>query len=101
MRDTPAYKHELGLTVVNFCRIIPGGVLCFFPSYQTMQSCIDFWKSSKAGADKDTIYQSINAIKSVIIEPKQKQELPAVLEKFASILGNNNAGAIFFRCLPG
>jgi regulator of telomere elongation helicase 1 len=32
-RDTVQYKQDLGNTVANFARIIPDGVLVFFPSY--------------------------------------------------------------------
>lgn len=46
-RDEPRYKQDLGYTVVQFLKLIPGGVLMFFPSYVVMKSIIDFWKSSK------------------------------------------------------
>jgi regulator of telomere elongation helicase 1 len=32
-RDTDEYKVELGQLIVNFSRIIPDGLLVFFPSY--------------------------------------------------------------------
>lgn len=38
-RDTAEYKSELGNTIVNFARIVPDGVLVFFPSYTVPPLC--------------------------------------------------------------
>ena len=37
---------DLGRTVINFCNIIPGGVVCFFPSYQYENLIYERWKST-------------------------------------------------------
>jgi regulator of telomere elongation helicase 1 len=44
-RDVPEYKQELGNAIVNFSRVVPEGLLIFFPSYYLMDSCITFWKN--------------------------------------------------------
>jgi Rad3-related DNA helicase len=31
--------------IVNFARIVPDGLLVFFPSYSMMDMCVDFWKN--------------------------------------------------------
>ncbi|KAG0442465.1 hypothetical protein HPB47_015695 [Ixodes persulcatus] len=44
----------IGNLLVNVCRLVKlseagscgGGVLCFFPSYQAMSKCIEFWKTT-------------------------------------------------------
>lgn len=32
---------------VNFARIVPHGILVFFPSYPVMHSCLEFWRVSE------------------------------------------------------
>ena len=36
--------HHWTVSTVNFARIVPQGVLVFFPSYPVMHSCIDYWR---------------------------------------------------------
>ena len=43
-RDTEEYKAELGNVVVNFARVVPDGLLVFFPSYGVMRSCVATWQ---------------------------------------------------------
>lgn len=47
-RDTPQYKEDLGNAVVNYARVVPDGLLVFFPSYVVLRQCIEYWKSSIA-----------------------------------------------------
>lgn len=44
-RDSPAYKSELGQAIVNFASSVPDGMLVFFASYATLDSCIEHWKA--------------------------------------------------------
>jgi hypothetical protein len=36
---------ELGLAIVNVARIVPDGLLVFFPSYTVLNGCIDAWRT--------------------------------------------------------
>ena len=36
-RASPAYQADLGNALVNFARIVPQGLLVFFPSYSALQ----------------------------------------------------------------
>ena len=45
-RDSREYKEDLGYAVVNFARMVPDGLLVFFPSYGVLKSCTDFWKNA-------------------------------------------------------
>jgi regulator of telomere elongation helicase 1 len=38
------YERGLGLTLSNICRIIPDGVLVFFPSYKLLEDCLKTWR---------------------------------------------------------
>ena len=55
-RDDPSYILELGNTIISLCRVIPGGVLIFFPSYGVMESCVERWggpMSSRSSTQKN------------------------------------------------
>jgi hypothetical protein len=42
-RQDSEYFIELGNTLVSFGRVVPGGMLVFFPSYGVMESCLERW----------------------------------------------------------
>lgn len=48
-RDSREYKEDLGYAVVNFARMVPDGLLVFFPSYGVLKNCTDFWKNTSGG----------------------------------------------------
>lgn len=109
-RDSKDYQQELGLAIVNFCRVIPDGVLVFFPSYQVMDSCLGYWQVCRPGGSTvgaipgtQTIFQMIQAIKIPIIEPKSKGELTVAMERYERVLedAKEARGAIFFAVCRG
>ncbi len=64
---------------VNWARIVPDGLLVFFPSYVVMAACIAHWKSaaasSSAGPGKvldfaGTIWDRITKHKQAVVEPR-------------------------------
>ena len=42
-RNDPEYVAELGNTLASLARVVPGGMLVFFPSYGVMNSCVAGW----------------------------------------------------------
>lgn len=44
-RNDPKYISALGRTIQNFSRVVPGGLLVFFPSYPVMKKCQDEWQA--------------------------------------------------------
>lgn len=48
-RDDPNYKEDLGNAMVNFARVVPDGLLVFFPSYIVMRTCLDYWRKPQPG----------------------------------------------------
>eukprot|EP00002_Diphylleia_rotans_P000223 TRINITY_DN10114_c0_g1_i1.p1 TRINITY_DN10114_c0_g1~~TRINITY_DN10114_c0_g1_i1.p1 ORF type:complete len:548 (+),score=68.82 TRINITY_DN10114_c0_g1_i1:68-1711(+) len=44
-RDNEGYKRDLGNAIFHYCRTVPDGLLVFFPSYGTLNSLIEFWKT--------------------------------------------------------
>jgi hypothetical protein len=109
-RDSKEYQQELGLAIVNFCKVIPDGVLVFFPSYQVMDSCLNYWQVCRPGGSSaghisgaKTIFQMIQDNKIPIIEPKNKGELSVAMERFERIIDDYKEprGAIFFAVCRG
>jgi fanconi anemia group J protein len=39
------WQDSLGFAIVDYCKIIPGGVLIFFPSYRLLNSLVQRWQS--------------------------------------------------------
>lgn len=45
-RSDPRYKRSLGQTILNLSRVIPDGLLVFFPSYTVMRDCQEDWQNT-------------------------------------------------------
>lgn len=50
-RDNPNYVYSLGRAIANLTRIIPHGILIFFPSYPVMLKCKTAWEEKGVWAD--------------------------------------------------
>ncbi|KAJ8452039.1 hypothetical protein Cgig2_016620 [Carnegiea gigantea] len=103
-RDVLEYKRELGNAIVNFARIVPDGLLVFFPSYHVMERCISCWKDNSHGnlANQRTIWERICRFKRPVIEPKQSSLFASSIEDFRSKLNDRSAsGAVFFAVCRG
>jgi len=44
-RSSARYLDDLGHSIANFARVVPDGLLVFFPSYGAMTAAIDHWKT--------------------------------------------------------
>ena len=54
-RESREYKEDLGYALVNIARLVPDGLLVFFPSYSVLTSCIDFWKQGIPGQSGELV----------------------------------------------
>ena len=43
VRNDPSVVRNFGNVLVEFCRIVPDGIVAFFPSYLYMESIISLW----------------------------------------------------------
>lgn len=43
---TCRYRDDLGHAIANFARVVPDGLLVFFPAYSLLTACLDHWKAS-------------------------------------------------------
>ncbi|KAI3653591.1 hypothetical protein MP228_001538 [Amoeboaphelidium protococcarum] len=100
-RSASAYLADLGNALVNFARIVPSGMLVFFPSYVVMQNCIQSWSEQKAG-QADCVMSRLKKLKEVFTEPKDKNQFnDSILEYYALVKDPQHSGAIFFAVCRG
>ncbi|KAL2612609.1 hypothetical protein R1flu_024301 [Riccia fluitans] len=103
-RDSPEYKQDLGNTIVNFARIVPDGLLVFFPSYHLLNSCIEAWQSVPRGAtvNSSTIWERISKFKQPVIEPRESALFNQANESYiAKLSDTSSSGAVFFAVCRG
>ncbi|RDD47463.1 Fanconi anemia group J protein [Trichoplax sp. H2] len=72
--ETFAFQDELGNIILEACRIIPGGILCFFPSYNLLDKVVKRWQYDK-----------------VIRECLITLDFDDLLQKFYGSVSNSNA----------
>mmetsp|Transcript_17607 Transcript_17607/g.38535 ORF Transcript_17607/g.38535 Transcript_17607/m.38535 type:complete len:932 (-) Transcript_17607:928-3723(-) len=90
-REKPTYLADLGNTIYHFVRIIPAGVLVFFPSYYVMQVCITYWK-------RTGIWAKIERVKVPFVEPRSSAEMAKSVEKYEQVILQNKGGIFFAVC---
>ncbi|KAM9815512.1 ATP-dependent DNA helicase DDX11 isoform 1-T1 [Syngnathus typhle] len=100
-RDSPRMMDETGRILSNICNVVPGGVVCFFPSYEYSKRIVDHWESAGVLtrlANKKKIFQ----------EPKKANRVEQVLAEFSRCIqrctqqgGGNQTGALLFSVVGG
>ncbi|XP_059047807.1 regulator of telomere elongation helicase 1 homolog [Achroia grisella] len=94
-RDNPKYICSLGRTILSFCRVVPDGLLVFFPSYPIMAKCQEMWQA-------EGIWSSINNIKPIFVEPQRKDTFNSVINDYYSkITDSSTKGACFLAVCRG
>ncbi|XP_029836155.3 regulator of telomere elongation helicase 1 homolog [Ixodes scapularis] len=74
-RSNTSYLASLGRSISNFCRVIPGGVLLFFPSYAVMKSFVEFWTSNG-------IMASLALVKPVVMEMQRSVDFSTLIQEY-------------------
>lgn len=94
-RDNPRYISSLGRTILSFSRVIPDGLLVFFPSYPIMTKCQEMWQA-------EGIWSSISNIKPIYVEPQRKDTFNSVINEYYSKISDpNTKGACFMAVCRG
>ena len=94
-RSRNDYQSSLGNTIVNFAKIVPNGLLLFFPSYIVMEKCLDNWRNSN-------IWNRIEQYKPMFVEPKRKPDFQtAMLNFYEKVNDPKLNGAIFAAVCRG
>uniref|UniRef100_A0A8C2WE63 DEAD/H (Asp-Glu-Ala-Asp/His) box helicase 11 n=1 Tax=Cyclopterus lumpus TaxID=8103 RepID=A0A8C2WE63_CYCLU len=99
-RDSPRMMDETGRILSNICNVVPGGVVCFFPSYEYSRRIVSHWEASGALtrlANKKKIFQ----------EPKKANQVEQVLSEFSRCIqrcavdAGGLTGALLFSVVGG
>ncbi|XP_063237432.1 regulator of telomere elongation helicase 1 homolog isoform X2 [Bacillus rossius redtenbacheri] len=94
-RDNQAYVSSLGRTILNLSRLIPHGLLVFFPSYIAMRKCQEAWQ-------KDGLWTRICNYKHIIVEPRtQDGGLTAAINDYYVKIADPNKGGACFMAVAG
>ncbi|XP_046738702.1 Fanconi anemia group J protein homolog [Diprion similis] len=80
-----SFQDELGRLVLDVCKVVPHGVLCFFSSYSMMQKQIDRWKLNST-------WEHLEGMKHVLQEPRGSSNLEPVMQKFREIIKSTSEG---------
>jgi chromosome transmission fidelity protein 1 len=99
-RENPKLLLELGNAILNACQVVPGGIVCFFPSYDYQHLVYTHWERS------GTLIQ-IGRKKRIFQELKRAGFADKVLEEYSRCVHKNVlssagslTGAILF-CVVG
>lgn len=95
----PEMIDELGSLLVNVTRIVPGGIVCFFPSYEYEQAVSQRWKTTG-------VLGKLATKKHIFHEPPKSSELEKTLARYsqcaqASSSSGTVTGAILFSVVGG
>ncbi|XP_072551300.1 ATP-dependent DNA helicase DDX11 [Salminus brasiliensis] len=99
-RDTPQMMEETGRVLSNLCNVVPGGVVCFFPSYEYERRILAHWESTG-------VLQRLAAKKKVFQEPKKASQVEQVLTEYSKCIqrcsstGGGQSGALLFSVVGG
>lgn len=88
---------ELGQIVLNFCNVVPGGIVVFFPSYASLNFARETW-SLNGLLDKFSVK------KKVFLEPQESSGVEVILREYAiaaktHTLLDKKTGAVLFAVI--
>ncbi|KAJ9587971.1 hypothetical protein L9F63_018600, partial [Diploptera punctata] len=94
-RNDPKYINSLGGTILNMSRIVPHGLLVFFPSYPVMYMCKEAWQESG-------VWSQITKMKPIFVEPRSKDSFSQVMrEYYEAVQDPTYRGACFMAVTRG
>ncbi|KAL5106358.1 Regulator of telomere elongation helicase 1 [Taenia crassiceps] len=93
-RSNSAYHRSLGLTLMNLFRVVPGGVLVFFPSYALMKMCLDSWQNSD-------IYSKFLDSKRIFTESRDRTQFQQINTSYAEAATSTAGGSVLFSVMRG
>ena len=68
LRTTPSMIKDLGLTILEAAKVIPDGLVIFFPSYAYLETIIKFWRREDSGGQHVCIWDQLTAAKPIVSE---------------------------------
>ncbi|XP_058046175.1 ATP-dependent DNA helicase DDX11 [Ahaetulla prasina] len=99
-RGLPQLMEETGRILSNLCNVVPGGVVCFFPSYDYEKQVYTHW-------EKTGLLARLATKKKIFQEPKKANQVEQVLSEYAKCIKRCNltdgpmTGALLFSVVGG
>lgn len=96
-RNDPQMITALGNIIYELCKVAPGGVICFFPSYAYEETVLQYWI-------KDGIIRKLQSIKAIYREPKKSTEVDQTLQRYKKSIDapeGNQTGALLSCVIDG
>uniref|UniRef100_UPI00398E4C92 ATP-dependent DNA helicase DDX11 n=1 Tax=Pristiophorus japonicus TaxID=55135 RepID=UPI00398E4C92 len=99
-RDKPQLLDECGRVLVNLCKVVPGGIVCFFPSYEYEKHAYTHW-------EKTGLVAQLEAKKKIFQEPKKAGQVEQVLSEYSRCIQHSSGspglvtGALLFSVVGG
>ncbi|XP_040927591.1 regulator of telomere elongation helicase 1 isoform X3 [Betta splendens] len=92
-RFLPENMASLGNTVANLSRVVPHGLLVFFPSFPLMEKTLEFWRAN-GHADR------IENVKPMFVEPKGKGTFTEIIDGYYNKVNDpaSKGGSFFAVC---
>ncbi|XP_046853376.1 ATP-dependent DNA helicase DDX11-like [Xenia sp. Carnegie-2017] len=78
-RDSKNMIVEVSCVLTNICRIVPSGLVCFFPSYDFKEKVVKEWYQSG-------VFQKIDAKKKIFSEPRKAAEVEQTLNDYGRFI---------------
>uniref|UniRef100_K7GI76 ATP-dependent DNA helicase DDX11 n=1 Tax=Pelodiscus sinensis TaxID=13735 RepID=K7GI76_PELSI len=99
-RDLPQMMDEMGRILGNLCNVVPGGVVCFFPSYEYEKQVYLHW-------ERTGLLTRLVTKKKIFQEPKRANQVEQVLAEYAKCIKRCSqvrgqvTGALLFSVVGG
>ncbi|XP_005334016.2 ATP-dependent DNA helicase DDX11 isoform X1 [Ictidomys tridecemlineatus] len=99
-RELPQMMDETGRILCNLCNVVPGGVVCFFPSYEYQRQVHAHW-------DKSGLLARLAVRKKIFQEPKRASQVEQVLMAYSKCItscgqvGGTVTGALLLSVVGG
>uniref|UniRef100_A0A8B9GLW6 ATP-dependent DNA helicase DDX11 n=1 Tax=Amazona collaria TaxID=241587 RepID=A0A8B9GLW6_9PSIT len=99
-RNMPQMMDETGRILCNLCNVVPGGVVCFFPSYEYEKQIYAHW-------EKTGLLTRLAVKKKIFQEPKKANQVEQVLVEYAKCIkrcsqaGGQMTGALLLSVVGG
>uniref|UniRef100_H0V1P8 ATP-dependent DNA helicase DDX11 n=1 Tax=Cavia porcellus TaxID=10141 RepID=H0V1P8_CAVPO len=99
-RELPAMMEETGRILCNLCNVVPGGLVCFFPSYEYQRQVLAHW-------DKSGLLARLTVRKKLFQEPKRASQVEQVLSAYSKCIkrcgqaGGPVTGALLLSVVGG
>ncbi|XP_010176976.1 PREDICTED: regulator of telomere elongation helicase 1-like, partial [Mesitornis unicolor] len=94
-RFSEDYLSSLGKTIGNLVRVVPHGLLVFFPSYPVMDKSLEYWR-------EHDFTKRIEEVKPMFVEPRNKGSFAEVMDAYYDqVVCPKSNGAAFLAVCRG